>query len=328
MREPLLIAIMGPTASGKSDVAESLADSLGLQLVNADAFMVYSGLDIGTNKPARKAEYGLIDIVGPDEEFGVGEYVRRASDLLWQIYNGSPSPLQGGGGANNESPSHPTLDPAPLTLNPPPRGAVVVGGTGFYVRALFEEYTGLMPAPDPALRERLEDREQREGLSALAQELAEKAPEIAQATDLQNPVRVRRALEKLADPRPPIEFKLPPFAKSKFILDPPQDDLDAAIARRVDAMLAAGWEHEVRTLLDSGLNKSSPALRAIGYQSMIGLIEGRLSKEEARLKTITETRQYAKRQRTWLRSEPSAHVVPTGNDTSKSVLECLKIPGQ
>ncbi len=291
---------MGPTASGKSEVAELLADRLGLQLVNADAFMVYRGLDIGTNKPARKAEYELIDIVGPDEEFGVGEYVRRAADLLERLFCED-------------------------------RGAVVVGGTGFYVRALFEEYTGLMPAPDPALRERLDDRERAEGLPALAKELAEMAPEIAQATDLQNPVRVRRALEKLADSRPPIAFKLPPFAKSKFILDPPQNDLDEAIARRVDAMFAAGWEDEVAELLAKGVAKTSPAFRAIGYQSLIGLIEGRLSTEEARLKTITETRQYAKRQRTWLRSEPSAHVIPTGNAAKpavEAVFECLISPGK
>jgi tRNA dimethylallyltransferase len=339
----LLIAIMGPTASGKSDVAEHIADRLGLQLVSADAFMVYRGFDIGTNKPKRK-DYELVDILDPHEEFGVGEFVRRTNDILWSLSPEFPSPLRGrpgsdmathvgtrvegarGEGSNNESPSHPP-HPSSFIPHPSPRGAVVVGGTGFYVRALFEEYKGLMPAPDPALRERLEDRERNEGLVALARELTETAPEIAQQTDLQNPVRVRRALEKLADPRPPIEFQLPPMAKHKFVLEPDPHDLDSNIIKRTNAMFAAGWPEEVRELLAQGVRKTAPAFRAIGYQSIVDLIQGRLGEEEAKTRIALETRQYAKRQRTWLRSEPHANVV-TAQSATQAIYECLCIPGQ
>jgi tRNA dimethylallyltransferase len=282
---------MGPTASGKSDLAEQLADRLGLQLVNADAFMVYRGLDVGTNKPRDKSKYALLDIVEPSDDFGVGDYVLRASALLEGLFEKGT-------------------------------GAVLVGGTGLYVRALFEEYKGLMPAPDPSVRARLMEREQHEGLAALAEELSRLDPETAYATDLKNPVRVRRALERLADPRPPIQFRLPPFDKRKFVLDPPQTDLDQAIARRTRALFQAGWAEEVRRLLASGLSKTAPALRAIGYQCVIGLIEGRLSEEEAMAQVLTETRQYAKRQRTWLRTEPRATVMDA-NPSLESVLESL-----
>ena len=181
----------------------------------------------------------------------------------------------------------------------------------------------MKPAPDPAVRQRLEDRERAEGLAALAQELAEKAPDLAQATDLKNPVRVRRALERLADPRPPIAVSLPPFRKLKFVLDPPQADLDKAIAARTAAMLSAGWPEEVRSLLENGLPRTAPAFRAIGYDSVIELLEGRLGEEDAKARIATETRQYAKRQRTWLRAEPNARTA-----TPEEIMDCIDSLGQ
>jgi tRNA dimethylallyltransferase len=305
---------MGPTASGKSEVAEEIADRLGLQLISADAFMVYRGFDIGTNKPQRK-DYELVDILDPHEEFGVGEFVRRTTEILWTHVR------------TTGRPDDRTTEPPNPRTPARPNGAVVVGGTGFYVRALFEEYKDLMPAPDPALRERLEDRERTEGLESLARELTERAPETAQQTDLQNPVRVRRALEKLADPRPPIEFHLPPMAKHKFVLEPDPHDLDSNIIKRTNAMFAAGWPEEVRELLSQGVRKTAPAFRAIGYQSIVDLIQGRLGEEEAKTRIALETRQYAKRQRTWLRSEPHANVV-TAQSATQAIYECLCIPGQ
>jgi tRNA dimethylallyltransferase len=181
-----------------------------------------------------------------------------------------------------------------------------VGGTGFYVRALFEEYSGLKDAPDPATRERLGRRLRQDGLQPLVEELTQRSPELAQATDLQNPVRVRRALERLDDPRPPIQFSLPPFRRYKFVLDPPKEDLDRAIAIRAESMFALGWVSEVRSLLEKGVPRTAPAFRAIGYDYVIDLIEGRLGEDEAKARTIAATRQYAKRQRTWLRSEPNS----------------------
>ncbi len=272
---------MGPTGSGKSTVAETVAEELDLQLVSADAFMVYKGLDIGTNKPRDAGRYELIDIVGIDDGFGVGEWVRRAQTVLQKLWEQD-------------------------------RGAVVVGGAGFYVRALFEEYEGLSHAPDPELRDGLMRREQEEGLESLVKELLEKAPQTAQETDLQNPVRVRRALEKLSDPRPPIKVELPAFRKAKIALDVPVDKLDEAIEARTEAMFKAGWRAEVEGLLHRGTDRNAPGFRAIGYDCIVDLVEGELELAQAKQRIVTETRQYAKRQRTWLRSEPGTRTVQVG----------------
>lgn len=285
---------MGPTASGKSLVAEAIADRLGLQLVSADAFMVYRGFDIGTNKPTRN-DYELIDILDPEEEFGVGEWIRRTCAVLEGLWGEG-------------------------------RGAVVVGGTGFYVRALFEEYSGMMPAPDPALRKRLEDRERAEGLGTLVDELLSQNPEAARTTDLENPVRVRRALERALSKGPKIEFKLPPFRQHKYSLGTDPTLLDAAISARVDAMFEQGWETEVEQLLASGLKTTAPAFRAIGYECVVDLIEGRIGRDEARNKIALATRQYAKRQRTWLRSEPrvkSVEASPLGEQGATHAVDSI-----
>ncbi len=299
---PMLIAIMGPTASGKSAVAEAIADRLGLQLVSADAFMVYRGFDIGTNKPKRK-DYELIDIIDPHEEFGVGEWVRLATTELDHLWNEK-------------------------------KGALIVGGTGFYIRALFEEYAEMRSAPDPALRADLEQRLDRDGLAALVEQLWSLDPDAAQATDLKNPVRVRRALERALDPSPPIDFQLPPFIKHKFVLQADPAELDQAIQTRVDAMFQAGWKQEVQCLLEKGTQTAAPAFRAIGYECLVDLISGRLGEEEAKAKIATATRQYAKRQRTWLRSEPNARAVnvsPLGglgaNRATEAILDVLMSPG-
>ena len=160
---------MGPTASGKTALAEGLADRLGAVLVNADAFQAYRGMDVGTAKPENRGRYRLLDIKKPDETYGVGEFCVRAAEELHGVHEEG-------------------------------RSAVVVGGTGQYVRALFEEYRDLMPDPDPALRARV-DREAggggvggpRHGASATG------LPRSPPRTDLRNPVRVTRALERIED---------------------------------------------------------------------------------------------------------------------------------
>lgn len=277
----MLVAIMGPTGSGKSVVAEAVAERFGLQLISADAFMVYKGLDIGTNKPRHSGKYKLIDIIEPADEFGVGEWVQLAQSTLAELWE------QG-------------------------TGALVVGGTGFYVRALFEEYDDLSHSPDPELRENLMRREKEEGLDSLVGELLAADPLAGERTDLRNPVRVRRALEKLHDPREPIKVELPPFHMVKFVLEVPVDSLNQAIEERTEAMFEAGWQAEVEGLMRRRVDRSAPSFRAIGYDIIVDLVEGELNLEQTKLRIVTETRQYAKRQRTWLRSEPGVHTVHVG----------------
>ncbi len=262
---------MGSTASSKSDVAENIADQLGLSLLSADAFMVYKRLDIGTNKPPRKDEYRLIDIVEPCDEFGVGEYVVRASEVLQEFWDEQ-------------------------------KGAVIVGGTGFYVRALVEQYDDLMPPPNPDLRAELMELQEREGIEGLVAALKSSCPDLVATVDLKNPVRVRRALERARDPRPSIKFELPPFKIEKYVLDP--EGIDDAITARASNMLKSGWIEETACLLAEKIAPTAPGFRAIGYDCVIGIVQGTMSSEEAELRIVAETRQYARRQRTWLRSEP------------------------
>lgn len=268
---PVLVAVMGPTGSGKSSLAESLALRLDAQLINADAFQVYVGLDIGTNKPADPSKYLLLDFVEPTKGFGVGRWVAQAHEAITRLWSEQ-------------------------------RSVVVVGGTGLYIRALFEQYAGMKAPPSAEVRQTLMERESSEGLAQLVSELLEKDP--STKVDLQNPVRVRRALERLATPDEPFGFALPPFEKHKFSLNPSFEELEPRLNSRLKDMFEAGWVEEVETLLNKGVPLSAPGFRAIGYQSLSGFLSGQADWDTTVETIFRATRQYAKRQKTWLRSEP------------------------
>lgn len=284
---------MGPTASGKTALAEALANALDAQLINADAFQVYRGLDIGTAKPENRARYKLLDLKEPTESFGVGEYVNLASAVLWDLFHEK-------------------------------RNAVVVGGTGLNIRALTEGYKEMAPAPDPELRAELMRRQESEGLAALAQDLALRSPEVAAQVDLRNPARVRRALEKVLDPRPQISVTLPSFRQKKLALIPKTEISNARIDLRLRFMVHNGWVDEVRRLVGEGIPREAPGLRAIGYRGLYDHVLGVLSLVSAMEGIAAETRQYAKRQRTWLRSEPNLSVLEDGQTTEHALAEALR----
>lgn len=265
---PFLIAVFGPTGSGKSELAEALADRITAALINADAFQVYRGLDIGTNKSGRKGDYALIDIKSPHEGYGVGEFVQDANHELARIYE------QG-------------------------KNAIVVGGTGLYIRALFEEYRDLAPAPSTDLREKL----QAAPLVELLADLDRLSPGLR--IDRHNRIRVQRALERALAPTAPIDFRLPPFRKVKLGLEIDPLKLGNALDRRVLNLLDKGWIGEVQGLLSMGVLEDSPAFRAIGYAEISQYLSDKLT-FEGLVETIQlQTRQYAKRQRAWMRSEPN-----------------------
>ncbi|RYG22397.1 tRNA (adenosine(37)-N6)-dimethylallyltransferase MiaA [bacterium] len=280
--DPLLIAVMGQTASGKTALAEGLAERFDAQLINADAFQTYRGMDIGTAKPAARERYRLLDLKNPSETYGVGEFCVRAAEVLDEVYAAG-------------------------------RSAIVVGGTGQYVRALFEEYRDLMPEPDPRLRESMTRRLREEGLPALVEELRQRDPEMAARTELQNPVRVTRALERLTDKRPPLVFRNPYVRRIKVSTVIQKDDGEARIALRTASMMHNGWVEEVRGLLADGYGPGDPGFRAIGYRTIAAVLDGDLATEEAERAIVQETISYAKRQRTWLRSEPGLHIFVPGS---------------
>ncbi|HVT13082.1 MAG TPA: tRNA (adenosine(37)-N6)-dimethylallyltransferase MiaA [Fimbriimonadaceae bacterium] len=278
MKPPLLLAIMGPTASGKTALAEDLAGRLEARLINADAFQVYRGLDVGTAKPARREDYELIDIKEPNEAFGVGGWTHLAQAILASAF------------ARN-------------------RNVIVVGGTGLYIRALFEEYASMAAEPDPEVRARLNET----NIEELRERLRRLDPAIAARTDMANPVRVRRALERL-EGKPMDPVRLPPFRKVKLGLLPPTDLLDERIARRTSEMVHNGWIQEIERLSQEGFRRGDPGFRAIGYRTLWDHLERKIGLDEAIATTIAETRRYAKRQRTWLRSEPELVELSTTDD--------------
>lgn len=265
---------MGETASGKTRLAESLAEKLGAILINSDSFQVYRGLDIGTAKPDHKNRYQLIDIKNADEGFGTGEFVNLALPLLQSAWDNT-------------------------------RSVVVVGGTGLNVRALFEEYGDMSAPPDPALRDRLNAQLEHNGLSSLVKELELLDPAAYQRVDLANPVRVIRAIERASGTRNNVTFRLPAFRRTKFSVHVASDILNERIESRIREMVQNGWALEIERLREQGYRQSDPGFRAIGYRAMWEVVEGRSDLEQAVASTVVETRQYAKRQRTWLRSEPN-----------------------
>jgi tRNA dimethylallyltransferase len=283
---------MGPTCSGKTEVAEALAIALNAQLINADAFQIYRGMDIGTAKPRARHLYRLLDLKAPSEGFGVGEYVVLARAELSRLY------MEG-------------------------RSAVVVGGTGLYIRALFEQYEDLAASPDPALRAELMERERQEGLAALVEELRQRAPKVADGTDLLNPVRIRRALERLDGSAGRVTSELPPFAQTKFVLQRDKFELNSLIEIRMHAMVQNGWLEEVEGLKRAGYRPGNPGFRALGYTALWQHLAGTVALKDALESAVMDTRRYAKRQRSWLRSEPNALSI-TGDSTPELIEAALR----
>jgi len=273
MDRPKLTAIMGATATGKSALAEKLASHQNAVLMNADAFQVYRGMDIGTAKPVDKSDYMLLDLVSPSESFGVGQWIVSANSELEKLYEKGQS-------------------------------VILVGGSGYYIRALLEGYDAIYPAPNSDLRAVLNARILDEGLQSLASELSQIDSELAAKTDLQNPQRVQRALEKLLSFDSPLQFNLPPFNTTKLAIDSQKEELEDKILRRFDNMMQKGWLQEVETLRASGYRSNEPGFRAHGYRYLYQVIEGVMDLADAKAQTIRDVCNYAKRQRTWLRKEP------------------------
>jgi len=283
---PPVLAIVGATSTGKSELGMALAEELGGEIVNADALQAYRGLDIGTAKPGpaerERVPHHLVDILEPHEVYSAGEFARRARMAIAEI--------QGRGGT-----------------------PIVVGGSGFYLRALFE---GLSPLPSgnhetrQALRERLEA----EGLGALRAELERLDPKTAARLTAGDTQRTLRALEvALATGRPlsswveeqPLGTQgIAGIEVIRVGLTLPRGILYDRIAGRVARMMEAGWIGEVAGLLQQGLSPRLPAFQAIGYRQLVRHLEGDGSLEQAVAEIVRETRRFAKRQETWFRKEP------------------------
>ena len=280
-----LIAVVGPTASGKSDLALRLAVAFDGEIVGADSRQVYRHLDIGTAKPTpeqqAQAPHWLIDVVDPSDEFSLRRYLDLAREALTDIWSRGKRPF-------------------------------LVGGSGQYVWGLLEGWQVPRVAPDGELRRSLEERAKREGAETLHRELAAVDADAAARIDARNVRRVVRALEvhALSDSTAASSGgKLqPPFDALILAIDRPRAELYRRIDERVDAMFAAGLVDEVGGLLARGYPPELPSMSGIGYRQVCQCLAGELSLAEATAKMKTETHRVARMQLTWFRrDDPRIH---------------------
>lgn len=273
--------LAGATATGKTAVAQRLAEQLGCAILSSDAMLVYRGMDIGTAKP-NAAERGAvpyygIDLVSPAEPFSTGLWLGDARRALRA--------------AENKASADPNL--------------IVAGGTGLYIKALTDGFDG--DAADPATRARWQALFADGGVDALRAALAERAPDALSALqDPSNPRRLMRALEHL-DVRGalPDRWRSRPPA-SVAVLRLPREALHARIERRVAEMFRLGLVEEVRRLRQTYPLWSPTASQAIGYAETGALLDGTLTLREAAERIVIRTRQLAKRQETWFRHQTQA----------------------
>ena len=276
------LALLGPTASGKSAFALRLAERLALEIVSVDSGQVYRGMDIGTAKPLpaerRRVPHHLIDLLEPSESYSAGRFRADAIDAVSAVLARGRLPL-------------------------------LVGGTMLYYRALAQGIDAL-PAADAALRAEIDREAARAGWPALHAELARVDPQSARRLQPNDAQRIQRALEVYrATGRPLSELHTAPrqplpFALASCALVPADRALlQRRIAERLDRMLALGLVDELRALRRRhALEPALPSMRSVGYRQAWGFLEGAYGAREMRDKALAATRQLAKRQLTWLRS--------------------------
>ncbi|MFN2483375.1 MAG: tRNA (adenosine(37)-N6)-dimethylallyltransferase MiaA [Candidatus Limnocylindria bacterium] len=284
---PPMVAIVGPTASGKSALALALAERMPVEIVVADSRQVYRGMDVGTAKPdaatLARIPHHLVDLVEPDQPFTAATWTRLARDAVRGVAAGGALPL-------------------------------VVGGTGLYVTSLVDGYDYAGGPPAAELRSRLLRSLDEGGLEALAAELVTRSPAVAARTDLRNPRRVVRALERTAVERAAVPEATPYPERVVLVgVERGRPALAVRITRRAEAMFRDGLLDETRMLLARGYTADLPALSGIGYREAIRHVMGEWSLDEAIAATAARTRRYARRQLAWFRRDPRVVWVAAGD---------------
>lgn len=278
-----LVIILGPTAVGKSELALELAQKFSFEIINADSMQLYRGMDIGSAKPSLKERslvtHHLIDIKDPDEEFSAAQFKNEARNIIFSL-------TQEG------------------------KWALVVGGTGFYLKALTK---GLFPAPsaDLKLRRKLREKGEAKGKWYLYQELEKVDPEAASKIHPNDDFRIIRALEVFYLTGKPIsqqqkkhQFKHSPFIVLKIGLMRDRKEIYHRIEQRVDKMIKSGLVEEVKQLSKRGYPLTIKPFQSLGYKQILNYLQGDLSLDEAVSLIKRNTKRYAKRQLTWFRKDP------------------------
>jgi tRNA dimethylallyltransferase len=287
MARPPAILLMGPTGAGKTDLAAALVERLPLEIVSVDAAMVYRGMDIGTAKPSRellaRAPHHLVDLVDPAEAYSAARFLDDAGAAMAAIAARGRVPL-------------------------------LAGGTMLYFRALQSGLAAL-PAANPAIRRRLDQRAAVEGWPALHAELARLDPGAAARIRPGDRQRIQRALEVIEQSGRPLSAQLSEDLRRAanrhdlplVLAHADRVLLARRLAARFDGMMRQGFLDEVRGFRSRGdLHAALPSMRLIGYRQLWQHLEGFLTLDEAQDKALAATRQLARRQLTWLRAEPRA----------------------
>jgi tRNA dimethylallyltransferase len=285
---PRVIAVVGPTAAGKSALSLALARELGGEVVNADSMQLYRGMDIGTAKLSAAEREGVphhvLDIWDVTFPASVAEYQAVARTAVDDIAARGRVPL-------------------------------LVGGSGLYVRAVLEDFA--FPGTDPDVRARLEDELAAVGPGPLHDRLRGRDPVAAEKILPSNGRRIVRALEVIEMTGRPFTASLPSptpvYPSVQIAVD--RSDLDDRIARRVDLMWESGLLDEVRALEKAGLREGRTASRALGYQQALAELDGELTGEQARADTVLGTRRFVRRQRSWFRRDPAVVWLDGASDT-------------
>jgi tRNA dimethylallyltransferase len=284
--QPPVVAVVGPTAAGKTALSLDLAEALGGEVVNTDAMQVYRGMDVGTAKlpveERRGVPHHLLDLLEVTEPASVAEFQRWARRVIDDCRDRRVVP-------------------------------VLVGGSALYTRAVLDRFE--FPGTDPAVRARLEAELAEVGPEVLHRRLGEVDPVAAEGIIATNGRRVVRALEVVEITGRPFGASLPrmDYAVPGAVqvgVDIPRPVLDDRIALRVERMWQAGFVEEVRRLERSGLREGRTAVRAIGYRQVLAFLDGEITEEQAKEQTVAATRRFARRQDSWFRKDPRITWVP------------------
>ena len=276
-----VIAIVGPTAVGKTSLSLEIAEKLSAEIINADAMQIYKGMDIGTAKLALSERRGIthhqIDVLDPEEEASVSAYQKQTREIINDLLNKKVQPM-------------------------------LVGGSGLYVNSVLEDLE--FPGTNLEIRAKYEEILEEQGVEVLYEMLERIDKEAVQNILPNNARKIVRALEvneltgnnfnaKLPEPSPV-------FSDVRIALDMPRDLLDARIAERVHQMFKDGFVEEVKSL-EPKLRKGKTALRALGYSQVLSLLNGEITEQEAITLTINATKKFARRQLSWFRRDPLIH---------------------
>ncbi|MFC1948395.1 tRNA (adenosine(37)-N6)-dimethylallyltransferase MiaA [Chloroflexota bacterium] len=275
LKQPL-VAVVGPTATGKSDLAIFLAREFDGEVISADSRQVYRYMDIGTAKLSREelelVPHHLIDIINPDEDFSLAQYQEMVTHIIGDIHQRGKFPI-------------------------------LAGGSGQYIWALLEGWGIPRVEPDPELRQRLEEKAAEGKADELYSELEEVDPEAAKSIDPRNVRRVIRALEVTFQSSKPFSQmrtkKIPPYETLIIGLTTDRKELYRRIDLRVDSMIENGLVDEVKKLMKMGYGANIPAMSGIGYKQIMMYLDGEISLESAVHQIKTETHRLVRRQYNW-----------------------------